>query len=83
MSVFRTKRPLLVDATQCPVPTTITTDTGFRHVESGDWIIHGEDGETYVVDNAYFQRTYVPVAETWDNAEELVQESAIAEHCSC
>jgi len=61
MTVFRTRRPLLVDATQCAVPTTITTDTGFRHVESGDWIIHGEDGETYVVDDAFFQRTYVAV----------------------
>ncbi|HEY0760158.1 MAG TPA: hypothetical protein VGD59_12980 [Acidisarcina sp.] len=82
MSVFRTRRPLLVDATQCAVPTTITTDTGFRHVESGDWIIHGEDGETYVVDDTYFQRTYVAVDDSWTDVHTAVLEPE-QEHCPC
>ena len=81
VSVFRTSRPLLVDATQCPVPTTITTDTGFRHVDSGDWIIHGEDGETYVVDDAYFQRTYVAVEDSWDSEQAAEEEITAPEHC--
>ncbi len=61
MSTFRTLRPLLVDAEQCDQARTITTDTGFRHVQKGEWIINGEDGECYVVDDAFFQRTFTPI----------------------
>ena len=71
MSAFRTRRPLLVDATQCTYSSTITTDTGFRHVERGDWIIRGENGETYVVDDAFFQRTFTPIQRyPWEQLEE-------------
>jgi hypothetical protein len=61
MSTFRTLRPLLVDATQCEHPETIATHTGLRSVSKGDWIVNGENGETYVVDNAFFQRTFTPL----------------------
>ena len=61
MSTFRTLRPLLVDATRCEHPETNATDTGFRSVSKGDWIVNGENGETYVVDNAFFQRTFTPL----------------------
>jgi hypothetical protein len=30
-------------------------------VSKGDWIVNGENGETYVVDNAFFQRTFTPL----------------------
>jgi hypothetical protein len=42
-------------------PETIATETGFRSVSKGDWIVNGENGETYVVDNAFFQRTFTPL----------------------
>jgi hypothetical protein len=29
-----------------------------RSPSKGDWIVKGENGETYVVDNAFFQRTF-------------------------
>jgi len=99
MSAFRTCRPLLVEAEKCEHSRTITTDTGFRHVQKGEWIITGEDGECssttrktalsgesagldfftrkiqclgiepgipilvllYVVDDAFFQRTFAPI----------------------
>jgi len=61
MSAFRTCRPLLVEAEKCEHSRTITTDTGFRHVQKGEWIITGEDGECYIVDDAFFQRTFAPV----------------------
>ena len=48
MSAFRTLRPLLVDATECEHSETIATDTGFCNVSKGDWIVKGENGETYV-----------------------------------
>lgn len=49
MSTFRTLRPLVVDATQCEHGKTIATDTGFCNVAKGDWIVKGENGETYIV----------------------------------
>jgi hypothetical protein len=58
MSTFRTLRPLLVDATQCEHSKTIAT--GFCNVSKGDWVVKGENGETYVVDDAFFQRTFTP-----------------------
>ncbi|MFT4113279.1 hypothetical protein [Silvibacterium sp.] len=71
MSSFRTCRPLLVDATQCQADQTITTDMGFRHVRRGQWIIKGEDGECYIVDDAFFQRTFLPFQTyPWETAEE-------------
>jgi hypothetical protein len=59
MSMFRTLRPLVVDATQCERAETILTDTGFRKVSKGDWVVKGENGERYVVDNGFFHRTFV------------------------
>ena len=51
----------LVDATQCESAKTIATDTGFCNVSKGDWIVKGENGETYVVDDTFFQRTFMPL----------------------
>ena len=60
MGLFRTHRPLLVDANQCTMPMTIQTDRGLRQVRRGDWVVRGEGGECYVVDDAFFQRTFTP-----------------------
>lgn len=68
MKTFRTCRPLLVEATQCNLRGTILTDTGEREVLPGDWIIHGEDNECYVVDDAFFQRTFAPI--DWERLPE-------------
>jgi hypothetical protein len=71
MSAFRTCRPLLVDATQATEPATIATDLGFANVHRGDWVVRGEDGECYVVDDAFFQRTFTPIQKyPWERAEE-------------
>lgn len=61
MDTYRTKRPLLVKATQCTQCASIATDLGKRQVRPGDWIIEGEDHEQYVVDDAFFQRTFAPI----------------------
>ena len=65
---FRTCRPLLVSATQCKKVSSIATDFGVRNVRPGDWIIEGENHERYVVDDAFFQRTFAPIP--WEPAEE-------------
>jgi hypothetical protein len=71
MSAFRTCRPLLVDATQATEPATVGTDLGFVNVKRGEWIVRGEDGECYVVDDAFFQRTFVPLPmRPWEQDEE-------------
>jgi hypothetical protein len=71
MSTFRTCRPMLVDATQCQEPQTIATDLGFCHVKRGEWVVRGEDGECYVVDDAFFQRTFTPFQTyPWENNQE-------------
>jgi hypothetical protein len=61
MNTFRTRRPLLVNATQCTQASSIVTDLGERNVHPGDWIIEGENHERYVVDDAFFQRTFAPI----------------------
>ena len=68
MSTFRTRRPLLVNATQCTKATTIFTDFGHRKAYPGDWIIEGENHERYIVDNTFFQRTFSPI--TWEPFDE-------------
>lgn len=71
MSSFRTCRPLLVDATQATEASTIATDLGFANVCRGDWIVRGENGECYVVDDAFFQRTFVSIQQyPWEQSEE-------------
>jgi hypothetical protein len=61
MSAFQTYRPLVVDANQCKSDLTIAADNGFRHVKRGEWIIRGENGECYVVDDSFFRRTFAPL----------------------
>jgi hypothetical protein len=68
MNTFRTCRPLLVTAKQCDTARKIVSDLGERQVRPGDWIIHGEDNELYVVDDAFFQRTFAPVE--WERSNE-------------
>ena len=71
MGAFRTCRPLLVDATQAEQSQTIATDLGFCNVQRGDWVIRGEDGECYVVDDAFFQRTFTSIqVYPWEQVEE-------------
>ena len=60
MGLYRTSRPMTVDALQCTEARTISTDLGFINVKQGDWVVCGEGGEIYIVDNAFFQRTFLP-----------------------
>jgi hypothetical protein len=68
MNTFRTRRPLLVKATQCTQSASIITDLGVCHVRPGDWSIEGDNCEHYVVDDAFFQRTFVPIS--WEPVKE-------------
>jgi hypothetical protein len=63
MGLFRTFRPIKVDARQSTKAETIATDLGFANVSPGDWVIRGEGGESYILNNDVFQRTFTPVEE--------------------
>ncbi len=71
MGTFRTCRPLLVEAVQSKEAKTIATDLGFSSVKVGDWIVRGEDGECYILDDAFFQRTFTPIQTyPWERNDE-------------
>jgi hypothetical protein len=55
---------MVVDALQCKQPKTVATDIGFINVKPGDWVVCGEGGETYIVDNEYFQKAFVLARDT-------------------
>ncbi len=61
MGLFRISRPITVDARQSVKAETIATDLGFTNVNPGDWVIRGEGGESYILSNDFFQRTFAPV----------------------
>jgi hypothetical protein len=63
MAIYRTLRPITVDARQCTAAETIATDLGFVNARQGEWVIRGEGGECYLVDDAFFQRTFIAVQE--------------------
>jgi hypothetical protein len=60
MNTFRTRKPLVVKATQCRQSTTIFTDCGQRKALPGDWIIEGENHRRYIVDNSFFKWIFAP-----------------------
>jgi hypothetical protein len=61
MSTYRTSRPLIVEAVQSAETKTIATDLGFINVRQGEWVVCGEGGECYIVDDAFFRRTFVAI----------------------
>lgn len=61
MGLFRIFRPTTFVARQCTKVETIATDLGFTNVNPGDWVIRGEGGESYIVNDDFFQRTFKPV----------------------
>jgi hypothetical protein len=68
MGLFRTSRAMTVAARQFTEAATIATDLGFVNVKRGEWVVNGENGECYVVDDAFFQRTFVAIAVDADNS---------------
>lgn len=61
MGIYQIVRPVIVDAVQCTEAKTIATDLGFINVKPGEWVVCGEGGECYVVDDAFFRRTFISV----------------------
>lgn len=60
MNTFRTRKPLVVKATQCRKSTVIFTNCGERKALPGDWIIEGANHQRYIIDNSFFKWTFAP-----------------------
>lgn len=52
----------MVDARQCVHAETVATDMGFVHVAAGEWVVRGEGGECYVMEDAAFRRLFRAMA---------------------
>jgi hypothetical protein len=63
MGLFRSLRSIAVNRRQCTRAETIATDREFSNVMPGDWVIHGEGSENYILSNEFVQRTFALVEE--------------------
>ena len=56
--LFRTIKPLLVDAVQAKEPADVQTTTGVVHVNRGDWLVRDPQGNLVRYDDISFKCTY-------------------------
>lgn len=61
--LYRSIKPLLVDAVQVKAPLDIPTDGGgVLHVDAGDWLMRDPQGNLVRCDDIHFKSTYEPMA---------------------
>jgi len=60
--LYRSIKPLLVDAVQVKEPTDISTQGGVLHVNAGDWLVRDPQGNLVRCDDTHFKCTYEPLA---------------------
>jgi hypothetical protein len=60
--LYRTIKPLLVDAVQAKEPTDIPTQAGVVHLNAGDWLVRDPQGNLVRCDDIHFKCTYEPLA---------------------
>jgi hypothetical protein len=56
--LYRTIKPLIVDATQVTEPAEIKTESGVLRLKAGDWLVRDPQGNVIRCDNIDFQCTY-------------------------
>jgi len=56
--IYRTIKPLLVDAIQANEPLDIPTENGPVHIKRGDWLIRDPQGNLSRWDDISFKSTY-------------------------
>lgn len=59
--IYRTIKPLLVDAIQIKEPEEIRTESGILHVKSGDWLIRDAQGNLTRCKDINFKCSYEAV----------------------
>jgi hypothetical protein len=56
--VYRSIKPILVDAVQVKEATTIPTQGGVLHLEAGDWLVRDPQGNQIRCKDVDFKSTY-------------------------
>jgi hypothetical protein len=56
--IYRTVKPLLVDAMQMKEPAEVKTNGGLLHVKAGDWLIRDAQGNLIRCDDLNFKCSY-------------------------
>lgn len=56
--LYRSIKPLLVEAVQVKEPADVPTDGGVLHVDRGDWLVRDPQGNLVRVDDINFKCTY-------------------------
>jgi hypothetical protein len=58
--IYRTIKPLLVDAIQVKEPAEVPTEGGILHVKPGDWLIRDAHGNITRCNDINFKCSYEP-----------------------
>ena len=56
--LYRTIRPLLVEAVRVDEPTDVDTPQGKVHVDRGEWLVRESGTALFSCDASYFARTF-------------------------
>jgi hypothetical protein len=59
--IYRTIKPLLVDAIQAKEPAEVPTEGGILHVKPGDWLIRDAHGNITRCNDINFKCSYEPL----------------------
>lgn len=76
--LYRSVKPLLVEAVQAKETADITTQGGVVHVNRGDWLVRDPQGNLLRCDDINFKSTYEPL-DSSARLEELSEGKA----CGC
>jgi hypothetical protein len=76
--IYRTIKPLVVDAVQVTESRSVPTEAGVLHVKPGDWLIRDPQGNLTRCDDVNFKCSYAPL----ENSNELRQLSE-GRPCGC
>jgi hypothetical protein len=56
--LYRTARPMVVEAVRIEEALDVETPDGHVHVEPGEWLVRGDNDALFTCDPAYFARTF-------------------------
>jgi hypothetical protein len=56
--IYRSVKPLLVDAVQVKEPADVPTRGGVLHLDPGDWLVRDPQGNLVRCDDIHFKCTY-------------------------
>jgi hypothetical protein len=76
--LYRSIKPLIVDAVQIQEDTDVRTESGIVHAERGDWVIRDPQGNVIRCDDATFKSTYDRLS-GWQGLESLLE----SKPCGC